>query len=548
MGNSKPVYVIGHRNPDTDSICSAIAYAELKRKAGEDAIAARAGQVNAETQYALDYFKVEAPMLIVDLYPRVKDIMLECQAVVKETDNLRYLGRVLQENNLRSVPVTDGDGRMVGIVTVSDLAQRYFEELNMQDLGESAVSLKAIVDIIDGEIVVDSDEAALVKGKVHIAAGSKTTIKKWVSQGDVVLVGEGQYASMQECLLHNIACLIVTNSGNIPEMVKQDARRTHAMIVRTPLDTFTVARLINQSIPVGHIMQKKLTAFQSHQRLSDIRGTIESSKFRNYPVVDNERLVGIVSRDKLMLPDPERVILVDHNERGQAVEGIESAKIVEIVDHHRLGGMQTGEPIYIREEPVGCTATIVANMYWQKDIEISKAVAGLLLSAIISDTVLFKSPTCTGYDKITAERLAGIAGVEIQEYGMALLKAGASISDMKPAEIAKNDMKEFQIGDYRVLVSQISVMDTEEALKMKPELLESMQAICATDNFDMCLLMVTDILQESTELLYVGSPKTLIGQAFMKDASGDSIYLPGVMSRKKQIIPPLTEAVKRLQK
>jgi manganese-dependent inorganic pyrophosphatase len=210
--------------------------------------------------------------------------------------------------------------------------------------------------------------------------------------------------------------------------------------------------------------------------------------------------------------------------------------------------MQTGEPIYIREEPVGCTATIVSNMYWSKDIEIPKEIAGLLLSAIISDTVLFKSPTCTGYDKITAERLAGIAGVQIQEYGMELLKAGASISDMKPAEIAKNDMKEFQIGDYRVLVSQISVMDTEEAMKMKPELLESMQAICATDNFDMCLLMVTDILQESTELLYVGSPKTLIGQAFMKDASGDSIYLPGVMSRKKQISPPLTEAVKRLQK
>ena len=548
MGNTKPIYVIGHRNPDTDSICSAIGYAALKQKMGENAIAARAGQVNPETQYALDYFNVEAPMLIVDLYPRVKDIMLECNAVVKETDNLRYLGRVLQENNLRSVPVTDDDGKMVGIVTVSDLAQRYFEELNMQNLGESAVSIKAIVDIIEGEIVVDTDASAIVKGKVHIAAGSKTTIKKWVSKDDVVLVGEGQYASMQECLLHNIACLIVTNSGNIPEIVKQDARRTHAMIVRTPLDTFTAARLINQSIPVGHIMQKNLTAFQSHQRLSDIRSTIESSKFRNYPVVDNEHLVGIVSRDKLMLPDPERVILVDHNERGQAVEGIEAAKIIEIVDHHRLGGMQTGEPIYIREEPVGCTATIIANMYWQKDFTIEKEVAGLLLSAIISDTVLFKSPTCTGYDKLTAERLANLAEVKIQEYGMALLKAGASISDKKPADIAKNDMKEFQIGDYRILVSQISVMDAAEALKLKPELLESMQAICDTDGFDMCLLMVTDILQESTELLYVGAPKTLIGQAFMMDASGDSIFLPGVMSRKKQIIPPLTEAVKRLQK
>lgn len=548
MQNAKPVYVIGHRNPDTDSICSAIAYAALKQAGGENAIAARAGQVNAETQYALDYFKAEAPMLLSDLYPRVKDIMLECHTVVKETDSLRYLGSVLQKNNLRSVPVTDDDGRMVGIVTVSDLAQRYFEELNMQDLGEAAVSLKAIVDIIDGEVIVESDENTKVKGKVHIAAGSKTTIKKWVSEGDVVLVGEGQYASMQECLLHNIACLIVTNEGNIPEIVKQDARRTHSMIVRTPLDTFTAARLINQSIPVGHIMQKKLTAFQSHQLLSDIRGTIEASKFRNYPVVDNERLVGIVSRDNLMLPEPERVILVDHNERGQAVEGIEDAKILEIVDHHRLGGMQTGEPIYIREEPVGCTATIIANMYWQKNVEISPQIAGLLLSAIISDTVLFKSPTCTGYDKITSERLAKLADVQIEEYGMALLKAGASIGDMTPADIAKNDMKEFQIGDYHILVSQLSVMDVDEVMEMKAELLESMNVLCTTEHFDMCLLMVTDILKESTELLYVGSPKTLIGEAFMKDASGDSIYLPGVMSRKKQIIPPLTDAVQRMPK
>ena len=548
MQNAKPVYVIGHRNPDTDSICSAIAYAALKQAGGENAIAARAGQVNAETQYALDYFKADAPMLLSDLYPRVKDIMLECHTVVKETDSLRYLGSVLQKNNLRSVPVTDDDGRMVGIVTVSDLAQRYFEELNMQDLGEASVSLKAIVDIIDGEVIVESDENTKVKGKVHIAAGSKTTNKKWVSEGDVVLVGEGQYASMQECLLHNIACLIITNEGNIPEIVKQDARRTHSMIVRTALDTFTAARLINQSIPVGHIMQKKLTAFQSHQLLSDIRGTIEESKFRNYPVVDNERLVGIVSRDNLMLPEPERVILVDHNERGQAVEGIEDAKILEIVDHHRLGGMQTGEPIYIREEPVGCTATIIANMYWQKNVEISPQIAGLLLSAIISDTVLFKSPTCTGYDKITSERLAKLADVQLEEYGMALLKAGAGIGDMTPADIAKNDMKEFQIGDYHILVSQLSVMDVDEVMERKAELLESMNALCKTEHFDMCLLMVTDILKESTELLYVGSPKTLIGEAFMKDASGDSIYLPGVMSRKKQIIPPLTDAVQRMPK
>ena len=547
MKNAKPVYVIGHRNPDTDSICSAIAYAAFKQAQGENAIAARAGEINAETKYALEHFRTDAPRLITDLYPRVKDIMLECHAVVKATDNLRHLGSIMQQNNLRSVPVTDDEGRMVGIVTVSDLAQRYFEELNMQNLGEADVDLKAIIEIIEGEVVVDGDADAIVHGKVYIAAGSKATIKKWVSEGDVVLVGEGQYGSMQECLQHNIACLIVTNSGEIPGNVQAEARKTHTIIVRTPLDTFTTARLINQSIPVGHIMQKKLTAFHPQQLLSDIRGTIESSKFRNYPVVDNERLVGIVSRDNLMLPDPERVILVDHNERGQAVEGIEEARVLEIVDHHRLGGMKTGEPIFIREEPVGCTATIVANMYWQKNVDLPPSIAGLLLSAILSDTVLFKSPTCTGYDKTTAERLAKLADVSLEEYGMAMLRAGSSIGDMKPSEIVRTDLKEFQIGDYQVVVSQLSVMDVAEVLAMKDEILKSMNEMREEDHFDMCLLMVTDILKEYTELLYVGSPKTLIGRAFNKDASGNSITLPGVMSRKKQIIPPLTDAVRRFQ-
>ena len=546
MKNAKPVYVIGHRNPDTDSICSAIAYAAFKQAQGENAIAARAGEINAETRYALEHFKMDAPRFISDLYPRVKDIMLESHAVVKATDNLRHLGRIMQQNNLRSVPVTDDEGRMVGIVTVSDLAQRYFEELNMQNLGEADVSLRAIIEIIEGEVIVGGDAEAIVHGKVHIAAGSKETIQKWVAEGDVVFVGEDKYGSMLACLPHNIACLIVTNSGNVPDDVREEAQKGHTIIVRTPLDTYTTARLINQSIPVGHIMQKKLTAFHPRQLLSDIRGTIESSKFRNYPVVDNERLVGIVSRDNLMLPDPERVILVDHNERAQAVEGIEEARILEIVDHHRLGGMKTGEPIYIREEPVGCTATIVANMYWQRHVEMSPAIAGLLLSAILSDTVLFKSPTCTDYDKTTAERLAKLADVSLEEYGMEMLKAGSSIGDMKPSEIVRTDMKEFQIGDYQIVVSQLSVMDVPGVLAMKDEILKSMTEMREENHFDMCLLMVTDILKECTELLYVGSPKTLIGRAFNKDASGSSVTLPGVMSRKKQIIPQLTEAARRV--
>jgi manganese-dependent inorganic pyrophosphatase len=264
-------------------------------------------------------------------------------------------------------------------------------------------------------------------------------------------------------------------------------------------------------------------------------------------VVENGHIVGLVSRDRLMVSERERVILVDHNERGQAVEGIEEAKIMEIIDHHRLGGIQTSEPIYTHAEPVGCTATIVANMHWHRDIDIPASIAGLLLSAIISDTVLFKSPTCTEYDKMTAKRLAEIAGVDINEYGLEMLKAGSGIGDMTPSEIARNDLKEFRIGDYRIIVSQISVMDEKEVLDLEPQLIEAMGHICDKEGFDMSLVMVTNILEEATTLLYAGSPKTLIGEAFHKDASGTHIYLPGVMSRKKQIIPPLSEAVKRIK-
>ena len=249
-----------------------------------------------------------------------------------------------------------------------------------------------------------------------------------------------------------------------------------------------------------------------------------------------------------MVPERERVILVDHNERGQAVEGIEEAKILEIIDHHRLGGIQTSEPIFTRQEPVGCTATIVANMHWHRDVDIPPSIAGLLLSAILSDTVLFKSPTCTPYDKKTAERLAEIADVDLMEYGMAMLKAGSGIGNMSPLEITKNDMKEFQIGEYRVIVSQISVMDTKEVMEIEADIVKSMADVCKKEGYDMSLVMVTDIIAEGTYLLYTGSPKTLIGAAFHKDASGTHIYLPGVMSRKKQIIPPLSEAVKLIKK
>lgn len=549
MNNKKPVYTIGHRNPDTDSICSAISYAALKNALGEkDVIAARAGQINAETKFALDYFKAEVPMLLPDIYPRVNDIMLESQIVVKETDNLRHLGEIMRKNDLRSVPVTDEAGKLSGIITVSDLANRYFQELSMQNLALANIALRDIVKVVDGEAVVEADENVKVKGAVRIAAGSSKTIKDIVQAGDVVLVGDRQDDAVLDCLKQNIACLIVTGSGRLKAKAMELAEELKILVVSTPYDTYSVARLINQCVPVGQLMHKNPITFNPEMLLSDIKGVLAENKFRNYPVAEDGKLVGIVSRDQLLIPEPESLILVDHNERGQAVEGLENAKVLEIVDHHRLGGIETSEPIFTYQEPVGCTATIIAGLYWQNQVEISSQIAGLLLSAIISDTVLFKSPTTTEKDKKVAKKLAEIAGVEISKYGMEMLKAGSSIGTMTPMEIAKNDLKEFQFGDYDCIISQVSVMDTEDVLNYKSQILECMETICQEEGFSLALLMVTSILDESTELLYVGSPKTLIGDAFSKDASGNSIFLPGVMSRKKQIVPPLSEAVKRLKK
>ncbi|SFI20402.1 manganese-dependent inorganic pyrophosphatase [Selenomonas ruminantium] len=548
MKNTKPIYTIGHRNPDTDSICSAIGYAHLKQALGQNVVPARAGKVNAETKYALEHFKVEQPLLLTDLYPRVKDITMDCQIVVKQHDTLRHLGEVMREHELKSVPVTDSKGLLVGIVTVSDLAKRYFQELSMQNLSEMRVRYRDLIAATDSEVLVSGDEGEFIQGCVRIAAGSIETIKKVIDKKDIVLVGDRHDETMLDIIAQGVSCMIVTGGGRLSGEVIEAAEAKGIFVLSTPYDTYTVARLINQCVPIRRIMHENPVCFKPLDMLSDIKGTMEETNYRNYPVIENGRLVGIISRDNMVMPEREQVILVDHNERGQAVEGIEEAKVVEIIDHHRLGGIQTSEPIYTHAEPVGCTATIVANMHWQNDVEIPASIAGLLLSAILSDTVLFKSPTCTEYDKKTAERLAEIAGVDINEYGMAMLKAGSGIGDMTPAEIAKNDLKEFQIGDYRIIVSQISVMDTKEVMDLEPQLIEAMTGICEKEGFDMSLVMVTDILEEATYLLYAGSPKTLIGEAFKKDASGTHVYLTGVMSRKKQIIPPLSEAVKRIAK
>lgn len=539
----QPIYVLGHRNPDTDSICSAIAYAFMKKALGEEVIAARAGKINAETKYVLEYFNIAAPMLISDLHPRVHDAMIEDAAVVHPWQTLRELGEIIKETGSKSVPVVDEDKTLRGIVTVGDLAKRYFEELEMADLSSSGVTFAGMLRALDGVIEVSGDLQRNIVGAVRIAAAQSSTIVELVKANDIVLIGDREDAQLV-CLKMGISCLIVTSNTLVSAEVKQEAARQGAIVIRAPYDTYTCARLINQSIPVRDIMQTKVLAFKGDDMLADIKPVILSTNHRAYPVVQNEKLQGLIRRDELIAPQRDQVILVDHNERTQAVDGIESADILEIIDHHRLGGMETGEPIFIRHEPVGSTATIIANMCWHRGVEVPKVIAGLLLSAILSDTILFKSPTCTAKDRGTAERLAVIADVDIQSYGTEMLKAGASTAKLAASDLLHADLKEFQMAEFRIVIGQISVLEVQDVLCRKGELLEEMEAMRNRENYDMVLLLVTDILQEASHLIFAGEPEELLEQAFSVEIIDHEVYLPGVLSRKKQVVPPMVNTAK----
>lgn len=545
MASTKPIYVIGHRNPDTDSICSAIGYAHLKQALGENALPARAGKVNNETKFVLHYFDVPPPMLIDDLYPRVKDVMISSVPTLSPANTLRELGQLMKQERVKSVPVVDDGGMLCGIVTVGDLAQQYFDELEILDLRHKGVDFAAMLRVLEGKLLCGTAMEETIAGKVRIAGSHVDTMAKVLQKEDVVLVGDR--LNIQELAVREgIACLVLTKHAYPVDHILETARKTGVRIIQTSFDTYTCARLINQSIPVKMIMKTNVQTFAPADLISDIKSTIVSTNHRNYPVAEKGKLLGIINRDQLIVPEKEKVILVDHNERTQAVEGIEEARILEIIDHHRLGGLETGEPIFIRHDPVGCTATIVANMHWHRNIPIPKITAGLLLSAIISDTALFKSPTCTARDQEAAEKLAAIAELDIETYGLALLKAGSQIGDMEAGEIIHHDLKEFQIGEYRISVSQFSVMDPEEMLTRQDALHDYLVAMRHKEGYDMALLMVTDILKEATWLIYTGQPVGLLKSAFGSAGEDGLLYLPGVMSRKKQVVPPLVEAARQL--
>lgn len=541
----KTVLVIGHRNPDTDSICSAIVYAYLKQQLGLNAVPARAGKINPETQFVLEHFEVPVPKLVDDLYPRLSDIRLAQPPTVTPDASLRDVGSLFVEHEgLKSVPVLDAEANIVGIITVGDLAKRYYNELSIQDLDDGETDFRSIVHTLEGQLVC-GELAKTFSGKVKIGASEPDTLSTAIKQGDLVIIGDRVDAQLA-VLRAGAAGLILTRDTEVAAAVRTAAQQHQAAIITTPYDTYTTARLINQSIPVRLVMTKKLVTLKTTDLLSDVKEKMLAAKFISYPVLERGKYIGMIDRGMLLVPDRQEVILVDHNERSQAVEGIEEAHLLEIIDHHRLGGLTTGAPIFIRQEPVGSTATIVANLTWHRGIELPPALAGLLFAAIVSDTLYFRSPTATMFDEDTAQRLAKLAGIEDAEaFAMDVLRHGSAIGTLPVQDIVRNDIKEFDFGGQRITVSQINIMDRNQALDRLPEIQQALEEFRKQEGCSLSLLMVTDILGEATDLLAAGSPQNQLEHAFGAAAAPGLYHLPGVLSRKKQIIPPLTEAFRK---
>lgn len=548
MNKEKVIYAIGHRNPDTDSICSAISYSYLKNALGvKNVVPARAGELNKETEFILNYFGFEKPQLVKDIYPRVRNITNVLPAKVTAEDSLYTLGQVMKEAKVRSVPVVDAEDKLIGMASVSDLAKAYLKEIDGTAKEEMRYPIADAVKILNGTVLSEGDMDKVVTKGIIIADSCMERCASSLKEDEIVVIGNRSDRGYSKCINAKVACVIVTDGAEVSEEVVAEAKAANVTIIATKYNAMEVVHLLGQCLPVSSIMTKKVITFSPDDLLSDIKGIMKENEYRNYPVVDvNNKLIGVINKDDFVMPDRQEIILTDHNELVQAVEGIESGKIIEVIDHHRFGGLQTSDPIFINVRPVGCTCTIVTNMYQQHGVTPPKEIAGLLMSAIISDTVLFKSPTCTETDKAAVEYLSKIAGVDYNEYGLEMLKAGADVGDMTPAQIVKNDSKEFTIGEHPMLISQLSVLDTEPILAKKDEIVAEMKKLCEEKGYDMDIVILTDIIKEGSYLIFVGEPKNLIGEAFGEDASKGIMYLDGVMSRKKQVVPPLSEAVKRI--
>lgn len=534
--------VVGHKNPDTDSICSAIAYANLKNLLKPDsAVAKRAGKINNETAFVLNYFNLATPELLEDVNTQVMDIEYRKTPGIKDSISIKEAWKMMRELDVVTLPIVGRSNLLEGIITINDIAKSYMDEYDNTILAKAKTPYSNLVEVLEGELVAGNLHNHIVNGKVIIGAANPHMIEHWISHDDIMIVEDR--VDTQICGIEmGVGCLILCLDSPVNPLVLQLAKERECSVITTKLDTYSVARQINQSIPVRYFMRKEhLITFELEETVDSIKEIMSTKRHRDFPVVDDwGHYYGMVSRRNLLALRKKKVILVDHNEKSQAIDGIEEAEICEIIDHHRLGSLQTISPVYFRNQPVGCTATIIYQMYQENNQVIEKEIAGILCAAILSDTLLFRSPTCTPLDEETAKTLAKIAEIELESFAMEMFEAGSSLKNKTPEELFNQDYKTFQVDNIGIGVSQISSINQRELDHVAEIMQEYVPNIHASLPIQLSYIMLTNIHEQCSTLLAFGTNAIEYArEAFHVTAEDNTCVLPGVVSRKKQVVPVL---------
>lgn len=539
------VYVVGHKNPDTDSVCSAIAYAHFKNLTDKRFLftPARAGKLNEETRFVLGHFGVPVPNEIESLSATVSDLELSRPISIYGRDSVQALALLMREKGVRSVPVVDERGRVVGIVGLKDIAQHYMDSVGLTDLTEAPIGIDIFLKTLDACVISNSKRKECLKGRILIAAMQKGTILHRVQQKDIVIIGD-QHDIQMELIHAGCSALIVVDGMLISGDVIRAAMEQGTVLLSSPHNAFATFQLLTMSLPVGAIMSVEPPTVSLYTPIADLRKRILESEYRSEIVVDSDnRLIGYITRTDLLRPIRKRTILVDHNEVSQAVDGIEEAEILEIIDHHRVGDISTVAPIFVYNDPVGSTCTVVAGIMFLHQVRIPPEIAGLLLSGILSDTLMLTLSTTTERDRLTAERIAEVAGISIKEYGRDLLHASINTEGKTAAELIAADFKEFLIGGRKFGVSQMMVLDCEEIDLREEDLLAELDRIRTAGGYDLTALLVTNPLSSRQERVLLKGETWIVEKAFNVKVQDGTCVLPAVLSRKKDFIPAIGQVL-----
>ncbi len=552
MGNDRDIWVVGHKNPDTDSICAAIAYANLKNIADDgNYVPKKAGEISNETRFVLEFFDVKEPETIDSVGTQIKDIDIRHTQGIDSHLSLKKAWDLMRELDVVTLPIVDKNGRVEGVIVNGDIAYSYMNVIDNNILSQARTQYINIIETLNGKLHAGNKHAYFVKGKVCVASGSVETIQSEIDEDDLIISGnikERQLIALDQ----NPSCMVVCCATKIDDEVVKKAEEIDCVLMSTEYDTFTAARLINQSMPVKYFMTTdNIIMFEEDDYIDEVKDTVSRIRHRDFPVVDDQfNYVGMFSRRHLMgRRGRKRIILVDHNEKSQAVDRIEDAEILEIIDHHRIGSLETITPIVFRNYPLGCTGTIIYKMYKERGVNIEPKIAGLMCAAILSDTLMFRSPTCTDYDEQVAKELAKIAGIDIESFALSMFEAGSDFGEKSIEEILYTDFKTFVANGINFGVSQVSAVTDNQLNEVKANIYDAMKQAIIDKNLNMVFVMLTNILEQHTELIRVGNINmSLIQPSFPGSRlEGDSLHLDKVVSRKKQLIPGLMEAFDMMQ-